>query len=119
MVNLFKHYIFFVVLCFNFTACATDAKPKKIEIYDSWKLEKIVYADKSINELEPGNFVQIHKNYILEIMKGYGERRYSYTKQGKILDLAAENETVIWKITRHNANELQIETPIGLYILTR
>lgn len=91
----------------------------ELNIYDTWTLEKIIYDDKSVKVLEKGNFVQIHKDYILEIITGYGKRRYPYIRKNKILNLASGNEIITWEITQYHNQELQVKTPIGLYILKR
>ncbi|WDE04347.1 hypothetical protein SG34_023865 [Thalassomonas viridans] len=103
----------------NITACVSEPESAEQGIYDQWALEKIIYDDESINRLEQGNFVQINEDYILEIIKGYGNRRYSFSRDKEILTLVSENDRVIWEIIKYDTRELQIKTPIGLYVLTR
>lgn len=91
----------------------------KLNIYDTWTLEKIIYDDNSVKILEKGNFVKIHKDYILEIIQDYGKRRYPYIRKNKILSLSSGSEIIAWEITQYDNQELQVKTPIGLYVLKR
>lgn len=117
--NPFKSNVFLIFLVLSITACATDSEHKKPNIYDTWRLEKIIYDDKSIKILEEGNFVTIENNYILEIIKDHGKRRYSYAKHNKTLSLTSGGEVIAWEIIQSDNRELHIKTPIGLYLLTR
>ena len=112
-------YIFLICLLLSLTACVTVSNHGKLDIYDTWTLEKIIYDDRSVKVLEKGNFVQIHKDYILEIIAGYGKRRYPYTRKNNILSLESGNEIIAWEIAQYHNQELQIKTPIGLYVLKR
>ena len=117
--NLFKPNVFLILFLLSITACATDSEYKQPNIYDTWTLEKIIYDDESIKILEEGNFVTIKDNYILEIIKNHGKRRYSYVKRNNTLNLTSGGEVVKWKIIQNSSQELHIKTPIGLYLLTR
>lgn len=119
MKNLQRSCIFFIYLLLGLTACITVSGHSESNIYDTWTLEKIIYDDKSVKVLEKGNFVQIHKDYILEIITGYGNRHYPYIRKNKILSLASGSEIITWEITQYNNQELQVKTPIGLYLLKR
>jgi len=103
----------------SLTACVTVPDHGKLDIYDTWALEKIIYDDGIVKVFEKGNFVQIHKDYMLEIIAGYGNRRYPYTRKNNILSLTSGNEIITWEIVQYRNHELQIKTPIGLYILKR
>ncbi len=114
-----RFYIFFICLLLSLTACVTVPDHEELDIYDTWALEKIIYDDGGVKVLENGNFVQIHKDYILEIIAGYGKRRYPYTRKNNILSLTSGNEIITWEIVQYRNQELQVKTPIGLYILKR
>lgn len=122
MMNLYKlnvFFIFFMFLILNVSACTTSFEHTKLNTPDTWKIEKIVYDDKSIKILEEGNFITIKDDYILEIIKGLGIRRYSYVKKNNILSLTSGDEVAEWEIIQNNNQGLHIKTPIGLYVLTR
>jgi len=109
--------LFFIFLLFSLTACVTVFDDTQSTIYDTWKLEKVIYDDNSEKILEQGNFVKIHKNFILVIYKDFGNRRYEYVRNNNILNLASGDSIITWEIILHTNQELQIKTPIGLYIL--
>jgi len=115
----FKYLGLLFFLIFNLTACVSKSENESQGIYYQWTLEKIIYDDESINRLEQGNFVQIHQDYILEIIKGHGNRRYAFSREQDVLTLISDNNHVIWEIIKQDRKELQIQTPIGLYVLTR
>jgi len=86
-------------------------------IYGTWKLEKVIYGNNSVKVLKEGNFVKIHKDFILEIIKYYGNCRYDYIRKNNILNLASGDSIITWEIILQTNQELRIKTPIGLYIL--
>lgn len=119
MKKLYKFYVLCIFILLNITACVMDSEQSQSNIYDTWALEKIVYDDESVNALEKGNFVEIQKDFILEIIKGHGKRRYSYTQQNEMLSLTSGHDVITWEIIKLEDQKLQIKTPIGLYVLTR
>ncbi|HED32897.1 MAG TPA: hypothetical protein ENJ08_01585 [Gammaproteobacteria bacterium] len=119
MKNFQKLYLFFVILMPCLAACAAETEQKKLSIMGTWKLEKVIYDDSSSKNMDEGNYIEIHGDYILEIIRGYGKRRYSYTKKDNILNLISGNENISWLITQHEDDKLRIKTPIGLYVLNR
>ncbi len=117
--NLFKSNVFLILFLLSITACTIDSEHKQPNIYGTWRLEKITYDDESIKILEEGNFVTIKDNYIIEIIKNHGKRRYSYVKQNNTLNLTSGSEVVEWEIIQNSSQKLHIKTPIGLYLLSR
>ena len=112
-----RYYIFLMYVLVSLTACVSVADENKPNIYNTWVLEKIIYDDGSAKVLTEGNFVQIHEDYLVEMFKEYGNRRYAYVRNNKTISLDSGGEKVVWEIVLHNNQELQIKTPIGLYIL--
>ena len=119
MKNLYKYFLLCIFILLNLTACVPDTEQSQSNIHDTWVLEKIVYDDESVNALEKGNFVEIQQDHILEVIKGHGKRRYSYTQKNEILRLTSGHDVITWEIIQLDDQILQIETPIGLYVLTR
>jgi phosphoribosylformylglycinamidine (FGAM) synthase PurS component len=89
------------------------------DLFGRWVMTEIVYDDGSVNQLEAGNFVDINANTITEVIKGYGNRQYSYTRQDKVLTLTVDDEQITWQILSEATHRLEIATPIGKYALTR
>ncbi len=114
-----RSHTLFICFLLSLTGCVSAPSQSKLNIYDTWTLEKIIYDDTSVKTVEKGNFVQIHEDYILEIIKDYGKRRYPYTRKNKILSLESGNEIITWEITLYDNQKLQVKTPIGLYVLRR
>lgn len=82
-------------------------------------MAEVVYDDGSINQLESGNFVDINADTITEVIKGYGNRQYPYTRQDNVLTLTADDEQITWQVISEAEHRLEISTPIGKYVLIR
>ena len=89
------------------------------DIFGRWVMTEVVYDDGSVNQLEAGNFVDINADTITEVIKGYGNRQYPYTRQDKVLTLIADDEQITWQILSEATHRLEVATPIGKYILNR
>ena len=107
------------ILLFGTTACVAHTQADEKNIKHKWQLSQVIYDDGSVNQLEPGNFVHIEKDVILEIINQRGERRYPYTRKNRILYVTSGEHLVEWKIIHMDTNDLQLKTPIGVYILKR
>jgi len=79
----------------------------------------IIYEDGSINMLGPGNYVAFANDNIVEGIKGQGKRRYPYTRLGEALKLVVDDGEVLWFVVKQTNDELNIDTPIGRYLLIR
>ena len=93
------HKIFNKFILFFFTlTLSTSIYAQISNIQYKWKLEKVIYSDNSELKLDPGNFVVIDQNTILEVMTKYGNRRYPYHRKSDVLYLTSGDSEVKWKI---------------------
>jgi len=115
----FKSNIASFFLLIFVVACSTNSATHKQDIYQKWAVEKIVYSDGSTKILTDGNFVQINRHEIIEIIKGHGSRRYQMNRKENKLTISTTNSTFEWIIMEQGENTLRIKTPIGLYVLVR
>lgn len=111
--NMLALPLFALILAFCSNACESD------DIFGRWVMNEVVYDDGSVNQLEAGNFVDINADTITEVIKGYGNREYHYTRQDKVLTLTADDEQITWQILSEATHSLEVATPIGTYKLTR
>tara|TARA_R110002126_G_scaffold33382_48_gene104665 strand:- start:596 stop:958 length:363 start_codon:yes stop_codon:yes gene_type:complete len=111
--NMVALTLFTLILSSCSNASETD------DILGRWVMTEVVYDDGSVNQLEAGNFVDISKDTITEVIKGYGNRQYPYTRQDSVLKLTADDEQITWQILSQASHRLEVATPIGKYKLTR
>lgn len=111
--NMVVLTLFALVLSSCSNASETD------DIFGRWVMTEVIYDDGSVNQLEAGNFVDINADTITEVIKGYGNRQYPYTRQDNVLTLTADDEQITWQILSEATDRLEIATPIGKYLLTR
>jgi hypothetical protein len=120
MTNIMKYGL--LSFCVLLTlACSVEKDTEKYEIFGKWALKQVAYPDGTHKEFEinSGNYVEIGRGYVVEIMAEDGETNYSYSRQGNNLNLLAGDEIVTWVIGKHEKNEMEIDTPVGRYILSR
>ena len=103
------------------TACISNTEVEKNTYYGKWTLNKVVDEDGDFRDFtkEPENFVHIKKSEVSEIIAGHGVRRYSYIQRGNVLTLTSGTHDFIWTITESSEHSMEIDTPIGRYILSR
>ena len=52
-------------------------------------------------------------------MAEYGVRTYPYTQEGNVLTVTSGSRNVFWTIVEKSEHSMEIDTPIGRYVLTR
>ena len=84
-------------------------------------LTKVVYDDGDFKDLsnKPGYFINIGKTEVSEIMAEYGVRTYPYTQEGDVFIVTTGSHDVTWSIVESSEHSMEIDTPIGRYVLTR
>jgi len=112
---LSKVFILFFLIS-SLTGYLFDSS-KNSSIYQKWILKEVIYDDGSVNILGTGNYIEITKESVTEIIAGHGKRLYKYTQDGNNLYLLPEIHNVTWILNRDINNKLTIQTPIGLYVL--
>ncbi len=113
-------FIAIVFLIFSGTiACVSDSKNDMETIKSKWNLLQVIYEDGSINHLEQGDFVLIEDDVILEVINRLGKRRYPYVRKNSVLYVTSGDVVVEWEIMSLDTNNLQLRTPIGIYVLKR
>ncbi|MBU2985201.1 hypothetical protein KO528_07550 [Saccharophagus degradans] len=84
-----------------------------------WSLKAITYSDGESRQMESGNMVEFTSTDIVESIKGYGKRRYSYSREDNVLVLTSGADKVVWSILSQQQDVLNVETPIGVYQLAK
>jgi len=112
---LSKVFILFFLIS-SLTGYLFDSS-KNSSIYQKWILKEVIYDDGSVNILGTGNYIEITKESVTEIIAGHSKRLYKYTQDDNNLYLLPETNNVIWVLNRDIHNKLTIQTPIGLYVL--
>ena len=110
------------IICLIFiSACTSNTEPKNNGHYGKWTLLKVVYEDGDFKDLskETGHFIKIGKTEVSEIMAEYGVRSYPYTQKGNVLNVAYVGGDDTWTIVKSSEHTMEIDTPIGRYILSR
>ena len=102
-------------------ACTSNTEVENNSYYGKWTLNKVVDEDGDFRDFtkEPGNFVHIKKSEISEIIAGHGVRTYPYTQEGDVFIVTTGTHNVIWTIVESSEHSMEIDTPIGRYVLTR
>lgn len=102
-------------------ACVSSSEVDSNTYYGKWTLNKVVDEGGDFRDFtkEPGNFVHIKKSEVSEIIAGHGVRSYSYIQRGNVLTLSSGTHDFIWTIMESSEHSMEIDTPIGRYILTR
>jgi len=102
-------------------ACTFNTGVDSNTYYGKWTLNKVVDEDGDFRDFtkEPGNFINIGKSEVSEIIAGHGVRSYSYIQRDNVLTLTSGTHDFIWTITESSEHSMEIGTPIGRYILTR
>lgn len=102
-------------------ACTFNTGVESNSYYGKWTLNKVVDEDGDFRDFtkEPGNFVHIKKSEVSEIIAGHGVRSYSYTQRSNVLTLTSGTHDFIWTIVESSEHSMEIDTPIGRYVLTR
>ncbi|WP_345423815.1 hypothetical protein [Halioxenophilus aromaticivorans] len=80
---------------------------------------EIQYDDGASKQLEEGNAVVFEPSEVVEQIKGSGNRRYPYKASGNTLILNVGATEVNWEIVLFEPNAMEINTPIGMYKLSR
>lgn len=117
MAHALRRVALHVFLPLALLACSAEPSRAEPPILGTWTLEKVVYDDGSENVLDPGNYVEIGPEDIIEIIAGAGSRRYSYVREGRTLNLQTGSGRIAWRILERRKDELTIQTPIGRYVL--
>lgn len=116
-----KSIIVCVLLSFFIIACASNTEIEGASYYGKWRLIKVVYDDGDFKDLtnKSGHFINIGKTEVSEIMAEYGVRTYPYTQEGNVFTVTSGSRNVFWTIVEKSEHSMEIDTPIGRYILTR
>ncbi len=116
-----KSIIISVLLSVFIVACTSNKEVGSNAYYGKWTLTKVVYDDGDFKDLinKPGHFINIGKAEVSEIMAEYGVRTYPYTQEGDVLNVNYGSGIDIWTIVESTEHSMEIDTPIGRYVLTR
>lgn len=107
-------------LLFVVLGCANQSDfDEQKDLTGQWQLMQIVYEDDTVNIPDSANYVTFTEDTIVESISGFGNRLYPYLRKGNNLELTVGGEQVVWTIKKMKDSELEIFTPIGLYILKR
>ncbi len=111
----------YIIISLFIVACASTTEVENTGYYGKWTLNKVIDEDGDFRDFTnlPGNFVHIKKSEISEIIAGHGVRSYPYTKNGDVLTLISGGVHFNWIIVVSTQRSLEIDTPIGRYILSR
>lgn len=93
--------------------------PDDVAILGHWNMTAIRYEDGSEQALSGANAVIIDSDHVTEVYEGQGRRRYPYRRNGTILWLDAGGSRVNWTVVSQGDKSLELDTPIGTYLLTR
>ena len=110
--------IFFLIFI---VACASNTEVENNSYYGKWTLNTVVDEDGDFRDFtkEPGNFIHIKKSEVSEIIAGHGVRSYPYTQDGDVFTLISAGVPITWTIVESSEHSMEIDTPIGRYVLTR
>lgn len=116
-----KSIVVCVLLSFLIIAYSSNTEIEGATYYGKWRLIKVVYDDGDFKDLsnKSGHFINIGKTEVSEIMAEYGVRTYPYTREGNVLNVAYASGHDTWTIVKSSENSMEIDTPIGRYVLTR
>ncbi|MFT7110991.1 MAG: hypothetical protein ACI843_002668 [Psychrobacter glaciei] len=116
-----KSIIICIFASFLLVACASNTEVGSNSYYGKWTLNEIIYKSgrSRVFTKEPRNFVHIKETEISEIIVGHGVRSYPYTQEGDVLILISGGEPDIWSVVESTEHSMEIDTPIGRYILSR
>ena len=119
--RIIKSIIICIFISLSLTACVLGAEIEGASYYGKWRLIKVVYDDGDYKDLsnKPGHFITIDKTEVSEIMAEYGVRTYPYTQEGNVLTVTSGSRNVFWTIVEKSEHSMEIDTPIGRYVLTR
>lgn len=116
-----NRFILCIIFSILMAACSSTTEVEHTGYYGKWTLNKVVDEDGDFRGFtnHPGNFVHIKETEISEIIAGHGVRSYPYTQSGDVLTLISGGIPINWIIVISTENSLEIDTPIGRYILSR
>ena len=110
-----------IIFSLFIVACASTTGVENTSLYGKWTLNKVVDEDGDFRDFtnHPGNFVHIKQSEVSEIIAGHGVRSYPYSKNGDVLTLISGGVPINWIIVVNTERLLELDTPIGRYILSR
>ena len=103
---------FIWLFMFSLAACS-----QADNLYGTWRMEELIFEFGDTQQMEPGYFVELADDYVLEEGKNMGKRRYDGHWSGNVFTL--EQEGVTWEVVKQEDNLVHIKTPIGTYVLRR
>lgn len=120
MLNI-KSIIVSIFLSILLLACASKTEVEGNSYYGKWTLNKVIYESGRFKDLsnKPGYFINIGKSEVSEIMAENGVRTYPYTQEGDVFTVTSGTRDVTWTIVESSEHAMEIDTPIGRYVLTR
>lgn len=119
MNNLVKTLGVICLILLGLSACTSETQTVETNIKYKWELLQVIYDDGSINQLGEENFVLIEDDEIVEVINQNGRRRYSYVRENSVLYVTFGDAVVEWEVISLDAHNLQLRTPIGVYVLQR
>ena len=116
-----KLTIILTLLSIFIIACSSNEVTKTNGYYGKWTLLKVEYEDGDFKDLrnKAGHFINIGETEVSEIMAEYGVRTYPYTQEGNVLTVTSGTRNVFWTIVKSSEHAMEIDTPIGRYVLSR
>lgn len=119
--RIIQSIIICIFISLSLTACASKSEVDGNSYYGKWTLNKVIDEDGDFRDFtkEAGNFVHIKEAEVSEIIAGHGVRSYLYSQQGNVFKLTSGPHNFTWTIVESSEHSMEIDTPIGRYILTR
>lgn len=115
-VYVIQYSPFIVFILLMLSACTVDIESSFI---GRWSMERIEYSDGSHTVPEGNNAVTFSDSHIIEHIDGHGNRRYSYSRSEEVLTVMDDTSEMEWVILNQGQDHMEIETPIGVYVLSR
>lgn len=108
-----------ILISMSFLVFSAGCISDESSILGRWHMVSIDYGDGSEKILGGENSVVFEEKHIVEQIEGFGNRRYTYVKKNSQLILKSGGEDVIWTLVGQSQDSLKIDTPIGIYNLSR
>lgn len=108
MKRLYCQLFLAVLLCLSVCSNAT-------ELFGTWRLTMLEFEFGDKQPMEPGNFIVLAEDHVVEIIKDNGKRRYDGQWQGRSFLQGATGAR--WDIVSQDDEVLRVKTPIAVYVL--
>jgi len=113
-----KKYLIIILLSFSSTSCAIFNDYS--DIVGTWDFVQMIdetEVDGEVTNLSKGHYIKIYDDHFLVMWDDLGNRFYKYERDGKNFILIGIGRTMTWTLISKKENELQILTPLGIFVL--